>query len=171
MARNIIFIAIAAAFYWVLKSLYGKRDGTVSDMPNKSYSWLAMALALGLILGTPYWGTKIPGSFFERNDYRGMFYVNLFPDGQTVKSHRVPALIEVSLENDTYYDDRLYSWHEYKIDYSWREYKIDYAIIPNIGEISFYNADKCLELNKIAILCADNGQYWGVELTDRPVKK
>ena len=162
MTRNILFIAIAAVFYCVLKWLYGKRDGTVSDMPNKIYFGSAMALALGLIWGTPYLGTKIPGSFFERNDYRGMFYVNLFPDGQKAKSHRVPALIVVTTESDTYYNDRLYALHEYKIDY---------ATIPDIGVISFYNSDICLELNKIAHLYDDNGQYWGVELTDHQVKK
>jgi hypothetical protein len=165
MSRNIIFITIATIFYWGLKWCCGKRSGTVSDMPNKIYSWLAMALALGLIWGTPYWGTKIPGSFFERDDYKGMFFVNLFPNGQMVKSYRAPALILVSVESDTDYHTETYP-----VLYSWREYKIDYATIPDIGKITFYNADKNLELNKIVLLFDDNDQYWGIELTDRPVK-
>lgn len=165
MSRNIIFIAIAAIFYLGLKWSFAKRDRTASDIPSKIYSWLAMALALGLILGTPYWGTKIPGSFFERDNYQGMFYVNLFPNGHTVKSYRAPALIQANIESDIDYHTETY-----RVMYSWREYKIDYAIIPHIGKITFYNADQQLELNKIALIIDDNDQYWGIELTERPVK-
>ena len=166
MSRNLIFIAIAIIFYWGLKWFYGKRDGTVSDMPNKIYSWFAMLLALGLIWGTPYWGREIPGSFFERDDYQGMFYVNLFPDGKMEKSYYAPALILVTVESDTDYHTETYP-----VLYSWRVYKIDYASIPRRGKITFYNATiKNLELNKIALVLDDNDQYWGIQLTDRPVK-
>jgi hypothetical protein len=165
MSRNIIFIAIAVIFYLGLTWSYGKRDVTVSDMTSKIYSWLAIALALGLILGTPYCGKKIPGSFFERDNYQGMFYVNLFPNGLTVKSYCAPALIQATIESDIDYHTETY-----RVLYSWREYKIDYATIPHMGKITFYNADQHLELNKIALLFDDNDQYWGIELTERPVK-
>jgi hypothetical protein len=83
-------------------------------MPNKVFLWMAVVFALGLIFGTPYFGTKIPGSFFERDHYQGMFYVNLFPDGQKVESYRVPAMVSASVESTTDNDDRFYSWHEYR---------------------------------------------------------
>lgn len=162
MPRNVIFIAVAIGLYWGLKWFYGKRDGTASDMPNKVYLWLSIALALGMMFGTPHFGIKIPGSFFECADYQGMFYVNLFPDAQKVKSYRVPALIRASTESDTDHDDR---------SYSWREYRIDFAIMPNGGKVTFHDADKCLELGKTVTLFDDNERHWGVELTDRPVRK
>lgn len=162
MPRNVIFIAVAVGLYWGLKWFYGKRDGTASDMPNKIFLWISIALALGLMFGMPYWGTKIPGSFFERADYQGMFYVNLFPDVQKVKSYRVPALIRATVESDTDQDDR---------SYSWREYRIDFAIMPNGGKITFYDADEYLELGRTVTLYDDNERYWGVELTDRPARK
>jgi hypothetical protein len=162
MSRNIIFIIAAIGFFWWLKWFYGKRDGTASEMPNKVFLWISIALSLGLMFGTPYWGTKIPGSFLERDDYQGMFYVNLFPDAQKVKSYRVPALIQATIESANEQDDRTFSW---------REYRIDYAIMPNGGKITFYYADKCLELGKIVTLFDDNKGYWGVELTDRPKRK
>jgi len=55
--------------------------------------------------------------------------------------------------------------------FSWRVYKIDYATIPHIGKITFCNTNNTnLELNKIALVFDDNDQYWGIQLTDRPVK-
>lgn len=162
MPKNLIFIAVAIAVYWGLKWFYGKRDGRTSDMPNKVFMWLSIALAVGLMFGPSYWGSKIPGSFFERADYEGMFYVNLFPNGQKVKSYRVPALIRASVESDTDYDDQ---------SYSWREYRIDFAIMPNGGKVTFNDADEYLELDKTVTLLDDKERYWGVELTDQPARE
>ena len=130
-------------------------------MPNKIYMWVSIALAVGLNFGTPYWGSKIPGSFFERAEYEEMFYVNLFPDGQKVKSYRVPALIRASVESDIDYDDK---------SYSWREYRIQFAAMPNGGQVSFYSADDFLELGKSVTIFDDYGKYWRIELTDEPAK-
>jgi len=163
MPRNIIFIATSVALYYVLKCFCGKWDGTSSDQPNKIFSWISIALALGLMFGTPIWGNKIPGSYFERSHYEGMFYVNLFPKGQKVKSYRVPALIRASFESDTdYYDDHTYSW---------REYRIDYVIMPSGGKITFYNAGDYLKFGRKITLFDDHGRYWGVELTNIPAKE
>jgi hypothetical protein len=162
MPRNVVFIAAAVGLCWGLKWFYGKRDGSVSDMPNKVYLWISIAMALGFMFLTPHWGSRIPGSFFERADYQGMFYVNLFPNGQKVKSYRVPALIRASVESDTDYDDR---------SYSWREYRMQFAVMPNGGRITFYHADEYLQLGKIVTLFDDNESYWGVELTDQLVRK
>jgi hypothetical protein len=114
-----------------------------------------------LIFGTPYFGTKTPGSFFERNEYEGFFYIYLYPNGQKVKSCRVPALISSSVETDEYDDDF----------YSWREYRIQYAQTPNGDKIKFDNSIETLKLNKIVELYDDNSRYWGVQLTDKKVKK
>jgi len=159
MLRGIIFIAFAVGLYWGLKWFFGKRDGTCSDMPNRVFFLIAFALAIGLVLTSYYWGTKTPGSFFERGHYQGMFYVNLFPDGLKVKSYRVPAMISCNVGSDAY-DDSYYSW---------REYRIEFAVMPNGGTVTFN--DNILELGRIVTMYDENGRYWGVELTDRPVRK
>jgi hypothetical protein len=163
MSRNIIFIATAIGLYWGLKWCYGKRDGTASDMPNKVFSLLAFLFAIGFIFGTPYFGTKIPGSFFERDEYEGVFYVNLFPDGQKVLSYRIPAMISAIVESVTGQDNETYSW---------QEYRIEFAIIPDEGRVTFDNdSSEHLKLGKIVEVRDDNKRDWGVELTDQPVRQ
>jgi hypothetical protein len=162
MIRNVVFIVVAVGVYWGLKYYYGDRDGTASDMPNKVFLWMSMALAAGLVIGTPYWGSRTPGSFLERADYQGMFYVRLFPDGQDVKSYRVPGFVRTSVESDMDYDDRVYSW---------REYRVDFAIMPNGGRVTCLDSDEYLRLGKKVNLFDDDGNYWGVELTDQPVRR
>lgn len=131
-----------------------------SDMQNKVYFWALTVLVLGLVFGVPNWGSKIPGAFFERSDYQGMFYVNLFPDGQKVKSYRVPAVIRATIVEEGRGDDC----------YSWREYRIEFAAMPNGEKVTFDNADEYLELKTIVPLYDDNGRCWGVELTDQPAR-
>jgi hypothetical protein len=162
MPRGIIFIAAAVALYWVLKWFYGKRDGTFQDMPNKVFMWVAVVFALGMIFGTPYWGTTKPGSFFERAEYQGMFYVLLYPNGQKVKSYRVPALVTSRVESQVDQDER---------SYSWREYRIEFAVMPNGGKITFYDSDELLELDGLVTMHDDQERYWGVQLTDQVVKE
>jgi len=170
MNRNYVFIACAVALYFGLKRVYGKWDGTVDDLPNKIFGWVALALAVGFIFGTPRWGSKIPGSFFERAEYKRMFYVNLFPDGQKVKSYRVPALIRASIESDSYYvDDAIFDGERTS---SWREYRIEFAIMPNGEKVVFYDAFDLdyLELGKAVTIFDDYGKCWRVELTEQAPK-
>jgi len=162
MPRNIIFIAVAVGLYWGLKCFYGKREGTASDMPNKVYLWISIALVFGLVFGTPYLGSRVSGSFFERAHYQGMFYVHLFPNGQKVKSYRVPALITSSVESNIDYDDQ---------SYLWREYRIKFAVLPNGEKVTLYDADENLELDKTIALFDDKERYWGVKLTDQQARK
>lgn len=154
---------MAIGLYWGLKWFYGNRPGTASDMPNKTFSWLALVFAIGLIFGTPYLGTKIPGSFFERDEYEGMFYVNLFPDGQKVLSYRVPAMILAVVESTTGRDNE---------SYSEQEYRVEFAIIPNEGKVTFdIDSSEHLKLGKIVEARDDKKRNWGIELTDRPVSR
>jgi hypothetical protein len=157
MPRNIIFILIAVVVYWALKWFCGKRGGTIHEMPNSAFMTMAVALALGLMFGTPRWGTKRPGSFFERSDYQGMFYVHLYPNRQEIQSYRVPASVSSRVETDEDPDDR---------SYSWREYRINFAVMPNGEEITFESGE-ALQLNSIVTMYDDRHQYWGVELTDQ----
>jgi hypothetical protein len=162
MPRGIIFIAAAVALYRSLKWFFGKRNGTINDMPNKAFMWVAVIFALGMVFGTPYWGTKKPGSFFERAAYQGMFYVYLYPNGQKVKSYRVPAMVTSRVESDEDQDGR---------SYSWREYRIEFALMPNGGRITFYDSDVLLELDQVVTMYDDHERLWGVQLTDQIVKK
>ncbi len=54
---------------------------------------------------------------------------------------------------------------------SWKEYRIEFAEMPNGGKVTFYNSDKALELGRIVTMYDDNGRYWGIELTNRAVRK
>jgi hypothetical protein len=151
--RDLFFILIAAALYWGLKWFYGKRDGTASDKPNIHFSWVAVVFALGLIIGVPYCGTQSPGSAFERDTYKRMFYVNLFPEGQTVKSYRVPAMVSATFD-----------------DAGYRMYILEFATMPNAGIIHFDDGDP-LEVGTIVTVFDSDRRCWGAELTRRPARK
>ena len=159
--RKIFFIAVSVGIYYALKWLYGKRNWTSSDKPSKIFLWFSVILALVLIFGTPYFGTKVPGSFFERDIYDGMFYVNLFPNAQKVKSYRVPAKIVASIESSPDYGDGE--------DY-YREYKIEFATMPNGGKVTFFDSNEPLYIGQMVIMFDDKQRYWGVELTKRKAK-
>lgn len=159
MPRNILFIIASLGLYWGLKLLFGNRERTLSEKPNLKFTAISFLVAVGLIFGTTHFGTKIPGSYLERSDYSGVFYINLFPDPHGIKSYRVPALINASVESETDQDEQLHSW---------REYRLAIVFMPNTGKIPFYNADECLKLNEVVTLYDDHGKKWGVELTDHP---
>jgi len=90
-----------------------------------------------------------------------MFYVNLFPDGQKVKSYRVPAHIRALVGSKTDNSDQ---------SYSCREYLIEFAVMPNGGKVTFDSIES-LELGKAVTLFDDNEKHWRVELTDQPARK
>jgi len=166
--RDVLFITIAIGLYWGMKWHIGKRDGSAADMPNKIFAWIAVVGALGLMIGTQYFGNKIPGSFFERRtNYKGMFYVNLFPDGQKVKSYRVPAMVAASYE---VVGDEMDGDHEVHDVYD-RVYKIQFAIMPNSGKVSFNDPYEALKLGEIVTMVDDDKRYWGIELTNCPVRQ
>ena len=62
--------------------LFGKKDGTLEDKTNKVLGQISLCFTILLIFGTLYFGSKKPGSFFERDEYEGMFYVYLYLNEQ-----------------------------------------------------------------------------------------
>lgn len=161
MPRDVIFIALAVGLYWWLKRTYGDRDGFASDYPNNYFRIATVALALLLIFGTPYWGTKSPGSLFERDEYEGLFYVNLFPNGQTVKGYHVPAVIGASVGKNGITSGELGRS---------RDYRIDAAFLQG-GTIYFGERYESLALGEIIKVYDLSGREWGVELTKRRAKQ
>ena len=156
--KMLIFIVPAIGLYWGLKWFYGKRDGCLADEPNRTYLWISISFALGLIFGTQYFGTKLPGSFFERNEYEEMFYVYLQPDFQTEKTYRAPALIRASIEDESDSSGEFYAQ---------RTYYIEFAILPNGRKVYFYDNDG-LEVDRYVTIQDDQYRSWTVVLTDLP---
>jgi hypothetical protein len=155
--RALFYIGVACAFYFALKHSVGDWGRSASVSPNIYFLYTSIAIALMLIFGTPYFGTKQPGSFFERGSYQGTFYVHLYPEAQAVTSYRVPASISAFVEGEYDQDDHYYSW---------REYWIRSAFMPPGGNIEF--EDCRLELEQ-RVTCFDSrDRYWAVVLTSTP---
>ncbi len=161
MFRTIVFIALSIGLYWLLKWFFGKRNSTFNEYPNKAFLMISVVFALGLLIGIPRYGVKIPGSFIERSDYVGMFYVYILSDSSNVKPLKVTAFINSNVKSEIERDDK---W------YSWREYQIEYAIMPNGNKIEFVYSDETLKLDKIVYMFDDRERYWGVQLTNEKVK-
>ena len=147
MNRNWAIIAIAVALYFLLKWRLGKWNSDAGSQPNKTFLYLTVVFAIASIFGLDRWGTTIPGHYLERGaDYKGMFYVNMFPDDQRTKSYRVPAMIE-------------------KID---GQHWIAHAQMPNGGTISFENSIGLLHplgVGERVRFTDDDDRQWGIELT------
>lgn len=164
--RNIVIIAVAIGLYWAIKRFRKENAGAISDKAGRIFALLAMVFAVSLMEVINHFGTKIPGSYFERHrDYEGMFYINLFPDGQKVKSYRVPAMVTAS---DDVVGTGMDGDHEIYDVYG-RVYKIQFAIMPNGGKVSFNDPYEALELGKMVTMFDADKRYWGIELTNRSV--
>ena len=142
------------------------------DKTRKAKVTASGAVLIGILwmLGstvTAHYGTKIPGSRFERDNYEGLFYVNLFPDGQKVKSYRVPAMVSANYEASSSYTNS----NGDEQDVYEHVYRIQYAVMLNGGKVHFDNSYgfQDLELNKTVTLYDDDKRYWGIELTNRSV--
>jgi len=162
LIRIIIFIGLAIIFYQLFKLILNKPEKPLSQK-HKSYIIIisvALAFALHTIVG--FYGPKIPGHLFERNEYETMLYVRLYPNENEVKSYKVPAKIRRIVTSDCYPADN----DTGQACDSWKAYLIYYAIMPNGGKIVFeLDSQESLELNKIVWIDDEEGRNWGVELT------
>lgn len=149
--------------------------GTTLDAASYTKTRKEKVIGIGILVSLAIWmigssvvshyGTKIPGSSFERDNYEELFYVNLFPDGQKVKSYRVPAMVSASYEASSSYTDG----NGDAQDVFEHVYRIQFAILPNGGKVSFNDPYEALELGKIVTMFDVDKRYWGIELTNRSV--
>lgn len=161
MLRLIVFVAVSIGVYWMLKFNFGKRTGTYTDRPNVYYWCFSVILIIGLFFGVRNFGSKIPGSFFERSTYQGKFYVYLYPDTQRTKSYRVPALIRAGSETSGTEDDSS----------SRRVYYIETVFMPNGGVIDFRESyERRVWLETVDDVVDNHRRVWGAQLTKERVE-
>jgi hypothetical protein len=164
--RAIAAIILMIAVYQGLKYLWGKRELSYIDKPNKYFFYGSIAVGVAAYFLVIQYGVKVPGSFFERSEYETMLYIRLYPDNNPVKSYKVPAEISKVIAEDCYPGSEGQTECS-----SWSEYRINYAIMPNGGRIVFDEdpAYSIVELNRIISLFDVYEREWGVELTKDPV--
>ena len=161
MHRGTVLLGLCVGLYFLLKAVLGKWRANVQDPKNSRFAAGCFILFILLIIGLPEFGSKTPGSIWERSDYEGRYVVLVYPGKQTANGHEAVGLIECDTESGTDQGDETYST---------RTYKIDHAIMPNGSRISF-NPDsyESLKVNKVVRLSDSQGNIWGVKLTPQSV--
>ena len=166
--RGITFISIAVCSYWVLKLCFGKRKGTIQDVPNKHFALFAIIVFFGLLFGVPYWGNKIPGSVFERKDYEGLYHAILYKNRDRSLPKKAVVLIESRVDSSYGYGE------EEDTIFSDRRYRLKRLYLPEGGSVTFdYNDDSFLELDKVTNILKHNSSddswsQWGIMLLNIP---
>lgn len=144
-----------AAIYFALKYTIGKSAESIQPWwdPNKNTYILWFSIVCGIVLyyGISSYGNKIPGSFFERNEYESMIYIRLYPNKQKTTSRKLPAKI-FKLDNKYYIQYIALSGGSY-LDICWYE--------PCIFDDSVE-----LELNRVVTIYDSKNHEWYVELTN-----
>ncbi len=164
MVSGLIIVGVAIVSYLILKRFFGRPKEDVSSNRNRIIVWICIVLSLAFIFIMSFWGMKRPGVIFERGEYKGLFYVYLYPNDQRVKSFRVDAMIYSFINSHDEGDGR---------SSSERRYGIEYALMPNGGKVTFNNSGdfENLRLDKIVRVRDDVGRWWGVQLTNNEVKE
>ena len=167
--RGITYIAIAVCAYWMLKMCFGKRKGTIQDVPNKYFALFSLAVFFGLLFGVPHWGNKIPGSIFERRSYIGRYYAIVYKGHQRDLPEKAQVLIEADVESSGSLDD------EVGLSSTDRVYRLKKLINEYGKPVSFEENDIQLMLNKTVTALKhkeeeDLWQEWGIMLLDIPVE-
>jgi hypothetical protein len=168
--RGIIFIAIAVCTYWILKFCFGKRKGTVQDIPNKYFAIFAGTVFFSFLFGVPYWGNKIPGSIFERRSYSGRYYAIVYEGKQRDVPEKAQVLIESDVDSSFGYDDEIDNSSSQRI------YMLKRLYDKYGRSTSFEDQEEELVLNKTVMVLKENKsdgtwKEWGIELLDIPVDK
>lgn len=148
--RTIIFVGVSVLFYHMIKDRFAKLDytGKKTDKVGETPGFLAFALFLVLVLGTLFYGERMPGAMFERGEYDAMMYVFLFPGNQLIRCQRLPALISRDHNG---------------------EYVIHYVETPGGRKITFGVSPAIVELDRIVEVYGDS-RTWMVMLTDQRVR-
>ena len=144
--QKAIFVLIFAGLYCLLVTLFGDwKKGTIRSRKNSLFAGACIASWFFFGLGINLFGTKVPGSLFERLEYDEEFImVKLFHGTQRNQSLAVPASIS--------YKSR---------------YNLNFAIMPGGRRIFFPNQEPLI-LNEIVPQYDDQHHSYGVMLTSQP---
>lgn len=103
----------------------------------------------------PYFSQPIIGHIFEKDNYKTVYYVNLFPQSKVGLNYRLPAEIQVRKNCD---------------EECYRIYSLQRVYFDNNTSLDFESEPE-LEQNKSVVAVDNTGREWLVELTDVKVKK
>ena len=147
-----IFVVIFAGIYCILVTFFGDwKKGTIRSRKNSLFAGACIASWYFFGLGINLFGTKVPGSLFERLEYDEAFImVKLFHGTQRNQSLAVPASISCR---------------------SRYIYNINFAIMPGGRRIFFPGNQEPLILNERVDQYDDQHRDYGVMLTSQPADK
>jgi hypothetical protein len=88
MPRGLILAGLCVGLYFLLKATLGKWQVDAQDPKNSRLAAGCFILLLLFFIGLPSFGSKTPGSIWERSDYEGHYVVLVYPgkrvaNGQT----------------------------------------------------------------------------------------
>lgn len=114
------------------------------------------------------YGNEELGSYFEKNEYKTQYYVNIFPENESIKNYRLPAEIHVFSQSEEGPPTQDHFGQEYTETYTTKYIILNKVFWPNEGYLYFNDCQ--LEIGE-KILCKDqNGMSWNIELTNEKVK-
>jgi hypothetical protein len=99
---------------------------------------------------------KKPGSFLEKSNYRGKFYVLVFPGNDKVKNYKLPGDIDKSEDCDS--ENNSCS----------SNYRLSNIYWPSFGRTSF--SDCSIIINNKSLCTSDEGRDYYIELTSESAK-
>ncbi len=113
-------------------------------------------------------GNEIIGSYFEKPEYYAQYYVNLFPEVNSIKNYRLPAdvhVFSITEEGETYEE---YRGMEHTEIYTIKYLSLKKIYWPNGGYLVF---DESHLIMGEKVKCVDqDGKEWFIELTNEKVK-
>lgn len=170
MPRGYFFVLVSIGLYWALKLTLGNRKASVQESPNRYFALASVAFFFLLKFGVGAFGLKIPGSYFERNEYEGYYQARLYKGEQRNNFQTVPAYIKADIETSQGYGN------DEGTSYNDRVYVLDHIVLPDGKRLSFKSADTLIERNRINTLTprtdtGEAGDSHGLLLLGIPAEK
>jgi len=165
--RIIFYVTSGIVSYFFLAFLIKKlsKKSALDDDHMGMIGFASFLISCLVAYSVNNYGVCVPGHFFERNEYKKMIYVRLYPYDGDVKSYKVPAMIHANFVECGDEGEEC------------RDYQIEYAVMPNGGKIVFYNPNDTMKIyngfdpengltiNEKVSLFDLKEREWGVELT------
>ncbi|MDZ7657781.1 hypothetical protein [Fodinibius sp.] len=145
MFTFILSLLISAGFYKLLEHFFSKEKDSI----NKTLGSLAFFFFLTIYYGSGYFGFKIPGSVFERNEYKAVVELK-------VKNENSIRLIDGKIQKSIFKGR----------EQSYSQYYLLYLELPS-GQKKYFTENnqllgKALELESYVNLEDDSGDNWSI---------
>lgn len=151
----LLIAAIFSLLYFLLGKMWGRPARDISGMSKREME-ISRVVVQAIICGVcylifhglfiDYYGNDTIGDFFEKNNHKARYYVNLFPSEAGSKNYRLMADLSIQCDEE-----------------EGREIHLDRVYWPN-GGCSYF--DECSIRVGEKNSCTDqNDREWDVELT------